>query len=85
MELWREILCTVLEHQTAEVIFPNLRLELKEIVELTSYQALQRIKEILDNETWNDAECYQKIEQVIQVFESLGDDSISRHDFGKEI
>lgn len=82
MELWSEILCTILEHQTAEVTFPNLKLNPKEIVEMECYKALYRIKEILEDETLNDADCFRKIEEIVRLFEAMGSSCGYRHDFG---
>lgn len=80
MELWNEILYKVIENQMTEKILPAL--DVKEIIEMECYQALQRIKEILDDEDLNDVECFQKIEEIVCLFESIGSDGGSRHDFG---
>ncbi len=82
MELWSEILCAILEHQTAEVTFPNLKLNPKEIVEMECYKALKHIKELIEDEKLNDADCFRKIEEVVRLLESMGSDGGSRHDFG---
>ena len=46
------------------------------------YRALCRIKEILEDETLEDPECFQKIEEIVCVLEELGADAGIRHDFG---
>ena len=46
------------------------------------YRALCRIKEILEDETPEDPECFQKIEEIVCVLEELGADAGIRHDFG---
>ncbi len=81
MELYAEILAQVLQHETIEVTFPGLELSAAEIVQSSAYQALQKIRSILDDESLNDAECFLKIEEIISVFESMGIGT-SRHDFG---
>ena len=42
MELYKEILAGVLAHQEIQINFPNLQITPTEIVELKSYQALDR-------------------------------------------
>ncbi len=44
MELYKEILAEVSAHQEIQITFPNLQINPTEIVELKSYQALQKIK-----------------------------------------
>lgn len=46
------------------------------------YWALCRIKEILEDETLDDPQCFQKIEEIVCVLENLGSDGGLRHDFG---
>ena len=52
-----------------------------EIVSSECYQALRRIKAIVEDDSLDDSECFQRIEEIICTFESLGSGS-SRHDFG---
>ena len=42
---------------------------------------LTKIKEILEDRTLQDAECFSQIEEIIYVFENLGSNCGSRHDF----
>lgn len=53
-----------------------------QVVELQSYLALCRIKDVLDDDTLVDRECFAKIEEIVCVFESIGSDGGCRHDFG---
>ncbi len=43
------------------------------------FQALRRIKDILDQDELDDFEC---IEEIVKVFEKIGSEGGSRHDFG---
>lgn len=52
------------------------------IIQDRCYQALCRIKEILEDETLDDPACFQKIEEVVCALEELGTDAGIRHDFG---
>lgn len=46
------------------------------------YQALQKIKAVIQNDSLTDNECFMKIEEIICAFEALGSGGGSRHDFG---
>ncbi len=48
------------------------------LVHDAAYQSLCRIREILDDKTLDDLECFQRIERIVSVFDSLGC-TISRH------
>ena len=78
MELYQEILSKEFQQFLTE----NFQENIEEIVKLKCYQALSEIKKILDDDTLDDPECFWKIEQIVCVFESLGSDGGSRHDFG---
>ncbi|MBR2013392.1 MAG: hypothetical protein IJ995_04175 [Clostridia bacterium] len=80
MELYKEILIKVLERHTANVEFPTLEIDAEKIVEQECYQALLKIKEIIENESLNDAECFEKIEEIIQTLEFVGSNGGNRHD-----
>lgn len=81
MNLYQEILREILENEKIEVTFPNLNITAKEIVEMKCYQALTEIKGILENGKLEDKECFEKIEEIVCVFERLGSNGGSRHDF----
>ena len=81
MNLYQEILCELLKSETVEVNFPNIPATVN-MVELKCYQALQKIKVILEDDTLSDKECFGKIEEIVCVLEDLGSDAGSRHDFG---
>ncbi len=65
-----------------QVRFDGVGVTVGEIIEGKCYQALQEIREILDDHTLSDENCFARIEQIICVFEKLGSDGGSRHDFG---
>ena len=62
--------------------FPDLKLDAKKIVELECYKALKEIRNILDDDSLDDATCFQTIEEIVCVFEEMGFNGGSRHDFG---
>ncbi len=80
MELYKEIMVRVLEKHTANVVFPSLKIEAEKIVEQECYQALLKIKEIIEDESLNDAECFEKIEEIIRALEFIGSNGGTRHD-----
>ena len=82
MELYKEILINILCQENIEVSFPNLKIEPEKMILLVCYRALERIKEIVQTDNLDDAECFNKIEEVIQTLECFGINSGSRHDFG---
>ena len=54
----------------------------KESIETESYKALQKIKEIIQDSSLDDKECFMKIEEIVCIFEALGGSVGNRHDFG---
>ena len=82
MELYQQIIASFLNTHNAQITFPDLEMSSKEIVELESYKALHKIKEVIADTSHNDSECFAKIEEIIRIFEEMGSDCGSRHDFG---
>lgn len=83
MELFQEILCHVLSSEKVQVSFPQLEhTDVTKIVELECYQALRRIKTILEDDSLDDSECFHRIEEIVCAFEELGSSCGGRHDFG---
>jgi len=50
--------------------------------EALCYQALCRIRAILDEDSLSDGECFERIEAIVMALENIGMDGGSRHDFG---
>ena len=83
MELFQEILRHALANEKAPVSFPGLTdTDAAKIVELECYQALQKIKDILENDSLEDSECFYRTPEIVCVFEELGSGCGNRHDFG---
>ena len=82
MQLYTEILAHLLSQCNAEILFPGLDLNANEIIEIRSYCALKKIQEILKDDSLSDSDCFQKIEAIVNVFESIGASCGTRHDFG---
>ena len=82
MELYRDMLCRILETEEFEILLPKWNMKVEEMLELKCYQALQEIKRILEDDELDDEECFESIEKIISVFETLGSGVHERHDFG---
>ena len=82
MELYRDMLCKILESEEFEILLPKWKMNVEEIIEMKCYQALNEIKKILEDETIDDRDCFESIESIISVFEKLGIGINERHDFG---
>lgn len=82
MELYRDMLCRILESEEYEIILPKWKMSVDEMMELKCYQALNEIKKILEDESLDDSDCFERIEKIIAVFEKLGSGINERHDFG---
>ena len=80
MELYQELLIQLLSKEHIQITFPNLEVSAKDLLEAASYQALCEIKRILEDEALEDHDCFQKIEEVVRLFEDLGSTCGSRHD-----
>ena len=62
--------------------FPCERCPVSEVIEGRCYQALQRIKAIIQDDSLEDPACFQKIEEIVCALESIGSNGGGRHDFG---
>mgnify|MGYP000044556815 FL=1 len=81
MDLYTEMLVEILSKQKIEIHFPELSFSVEELLEMRCYEALRKIKAVLEDESLTDAACFQKIEEMINIFEEIGSDGGSRHDF----
>ncbi len=82
MTLYYDMLCKILETEEFEIFLPKWNMKAEEILEIKSYQALNEIKKILENDSLDDFECFDRIEKIISVFEMIGSGITGRHDFG---
>lgn len=64
------------------MLFPRLKISAREIVGMECYKALRKIRAILADDRLNDAECFQKIVEIVQVFDQMHTGCGGRHDFG---
>ena len=81
MELYKDILVRMLRSRLVEVKFTNCTIDPNAAVEMTCYNILKQIKAIIEDDSLEDPECFQKIEEIVKTFEMFGSDGGSRHDF----
>ena len=82
MDLYKEILAYALTKGEIRVTLPTQYSDLSKALESESYQALQKIKSIIHDDSLSDQECFMKIEAIICELEEIGSSGGSRHDFG---
>ncbi len=82
MNLFKEILIRSIEKMKIDVSLPEFIESAAMVVELESYNALCKIKEIIADESLDDPACFHKIEAIVTALENVGSDGGFRHDFG---
>ena len=75
MELYEEILLYELKRRM------NFDIDAVSFISNTCYLTLQKIKAIIENDSLDDPECFQRIEQIVCTLEEIGSDGGNRHDF----
>ena len=78
MELYKEILVKLLEKEKINISFSGLKLDSDDMVEMQSYKALKKIKNVIENDSLSDFEC---VEEVVCILENIGSSGGNRHDF----
>ena len=79
MELFEEILLHHFKKNQGAQGFPA---DPQALVHATAYQALNAIRIILARDDLEDPECFRRIEKIVRIFERIGSDCGTRHDFG---
>ena len=82
MQLYQEILMHVLTQAHIQISFPDLQFNAEQIVEGECYKAMQKIREVLKDDSLDDVQCFERIEKIVCIFEEIGSDGGNRHDFG---
>lgn len=81
MNLYKEILLGILENEDCQVVFPNIKKDLSELVEMKCYEMLKEIQAIIRDDSLDDEDCFMRIEEIIGLFEENGCRCGIRHDF----
>ena len=82
MELYKELLLATLANESIHISVSGIPDDLHKLTSDHAVTALARIRAVLSNDFLNDPECFQKIEEIVTVFEQLGIGCGTRHDFG---
>ena len=77
MQLHDQILCEAI----AKEVIPQLRIDAAKLVEMRCYQTIMKIYEIVENEALDDAQCFERIEEIVTALDDLGIGGGGRHDF----
>lgn len=81
MELYEEIISELF----AEYLLPYIQsfkmLPIKEMVEDRCYRALQDIRDIIRDDRIDDAQCIEKIDDILAILEQNGINTSPRHDY----
>ena len=72
MTLYEELLWGCLRDLPVQVTFPNLTVNPSDLVEMKSFLAIERIRDILEQEELTDQECAMQIRYVIYTLEAEG-------------
>ena len=54
---------------------------LAELMDSAACRTLEEIREVLDDERLDDQNCFQRIEEIVRLYEKWGSNGGSRHDF----
>ena len=81
MDLYKEILLGILENEDCQVVFPNIKKDFSELVEMKCYEILKKIQAIIRDDSLDDEDCFMRIEKIICLFEENGCRCGIRHDF----
>ena len=82
MDFIKQLLVSALTESDVEITLSADTEKIKEIVQEKSVLALYRIKKILEDDSLSDKDCFEKIEEIVLLFEELGMRCGNRHDFG---
>lgn len=81
MELWKEMICALLWESEIEISFPQIQ-NVEALFSNACYRALAEIKQIIEDRSMDDKNCFEVIEKIVRVYECMGSDGGTRHDFG---
>ena len=81
MEFYSQILEKALSKMDSKIFVPGFTIDANKIVQLECYQALKEIKKIIKDDNLSDPECFMKIEEILNIFDTMGINKSNRHDF----
>ena len=54
---------------------------LGELMNNAACRALEEIRRVLDDDRLDDQECFARIEEIVKIYEKIGSNAGTRHDF----
>ena len=83
-EFYAKILAKVLIDAGAGIVLGGTHSDevIKHMVETECCEALRKIHDILDDDTFSDEACFYRIHRIVDLYEELGPGAGTRHDFG---
>ena len=81
MDLYKEILAQALTYGEVKVTFSEGNCDLAKLVEGECYKALEKIKAVIHDDSLSDKDCFMRIEEIVNILESVGSNGGFRHDF----
>ena len=82
MSFYSDILAQQINTDLISSILESVLKEPEATAEMVCYQAICKIRAILDDDSLSDPECFMKIEEIVNVLEDMGSGGGCRHDFG---
>ena len=79
MGLYEQLILRGLETGELQIVLSD---QGREWLEGKCFHTLQEIQTVLNDDSLDDPECFMKIEQIVEIFEQLGSNGGTRHDFG---
>ena len=78
MELWEIILHNAIKGYKGEIKASDI----EKLFEKECYVVLEKIKKILEDDSLEDEDCFERIEALVCLYEEMGSECGTRHDFG---
>ena len=80
MELIRELFIDFLKGGALEILISN-NPDFEHLAEKECIKTLDKIRQIIRDDSLDDEECFERIEKIVCLLESKGMDCGARHDF----
>ena len=81
MDTYRSIFLRLLERDYLPEPDPNDIEEIRNLIESECFNAICKIKKVLEDDRLDDPECFSRIEEIICILEDSGIACCYRHDF----
>ena len=72
MNLYTDLLAKILSNSEVQVTFPNLNIDPIHLIDMTSYRMLEGIKDIIEDDSKGNYECFMKIRRIVKLYRKYG-------------